>query len=69
MPLHLFTSLVSSSAPGDMVWGGFFRSGCPSLASSAADKALSSGSSSLAPKTLVRSSAVSWIPGSRVTSS
>ena len=54
MPPQLFTSLVTSSTPGDMVGGGFFKSESPSFAFSAADKALRSGSSSPAPRTRER---------------
>ena len=62
MPLQLFTSLVGSSTLGDMVGGGFFRSDSPSFVLSAANKALKSGLSSLAFKTLVSSSMVSSRP-------
>ena len=44
IPLQLFTPRVRSSTPGDMVEGGFFSSDSPSLALSAADSALKSGS-------------------------
>ena len=51
MPLQLFTSLVISSTPGDMVGGGYFRSESPNYVLSAADNAGKSGSSSPAPRT------------------
>ena len=62
MPLQLFASLVSSSTPGDIVGGGFFRSESPDFVLSAADNALKSGSSSPAPRTRDSSSMVSSRP-------
>ena len=62
MHRQLFTSVLSSSTPRDMVEGGFLRSDSPSFVFSAADKAFRSGSSSLAPKLLVSSSTVSSRP-------
>ena len=49
MRLQLFTPLVPSSTLRDMVGRGFFRSA--SFVLSAADKEISSGFSSLAPRT------------------
>ena len=51
MCLQMFTSLVSSSTPGDMVGGDFFKFESPSFAFSANDRALQSGSSLPAPRT------------------
>ena len=59
MPPQLFTSLASSSTPGDIVGVGFFRSESPNIVLSAADNALRSGSSSLAPRTRDSKSMVS----------
>ena len=42
MPLQLFTSLVSSYTPADMVAGAFFKSESPNLVLRAADNALRS---------------------------
>ena len=62
MPRELFTSMVNSCTPGDPVGEGYFRSASPSFALSAANSALRSGSSSLAPKTRESSSMVSSSP-------
>ena len=62
MPLQLFTSLVRSSTPGDIVGGGFFKLQSPDFVLSAADNALRSGSSSPAPRTRDSNSIVSSRP-------
>ena len=62
MPLQLFTSLVNSSTPENIVGGGVFKSQSPNLGLSAADNALRSGSSSPAPRTRESKSMVSSRP-------
>ena len=49
---ELVTSLVNSSTPGDMVGGGSFMTESHSLILSAAERSLTSESSSLAPRPL-----------------
>ena len=51
MPLQLLGFLVLTSTPGDMAEWHLFSLESPSFALSAADKALSAGSSSTAPRT------------------
>ena len=51
LPLQLCASLVNSSAPEDIVNGGFSKSESPDSVLTAADSALRSGSSSTAPRT------------------
>ena len=62
MPLQLFTSLISSSTPWDIVGGVFFRSESPNFVLSAGHIALRSGSSSPAPRARDSSSLVSSRP-------
>ena len=62
MPLQLFTSLVKSSTPVEIVRGGSFKSESLGFALSAAHRALGSRSSSRAPKTPESSSMVSSRP-------
>ena len=62
MPLQLLTSLCSSSTPGDIVGGGFFKLESPYFILSAADNALRSGSSSPASRTRESNSMVSSRP-------
>ena len=62
MPLQLFTSLVGSLKPGDIVGGSFFRWDSSNFVLSATDNALRCGSSSPASRTRDGNSMVSSRP-------